>query len=133
MLLNFSSANYVKLTIHLTQITSEEAAGIDANTCQLCRRERLYFAPVPLFCSCCGSRIKRTYFSNAQDCICSVCYTTTKGEKIAFNGTSISKKNLAKMKNDEVLEEPVSFNINYYIIQLDIEKFKLTLYDCCFF
>jgi len=129
----------LKLTIHLTQITSEDEAGIDANTCLLCERERLYFAPVPLFCLRCGIRIKRTYFCTkeeefvAQSCICSVCYKTSKGEKIAFNGTSISKKNLAKRNNDEVLEEPVSINISYYISQLDIVEFKLILYDWCFF
>jgi E1A/CREB-binding protein len=104
------------LTILLTQITSEAEARIDANTCQLCETGRLYFAPVPLYCLRCGTRIKRTYFCtqeddfDAQGCICSTCYKT-KGDKIAFNGTSISKKNLEKRNNDEVLEEPVSFKI----------------------
>jgi hypothetical protein len=110
----------LKLTIFLTQITSEDAAGIDVNTCNLCKRERLYFAKVPLFCVCCGVRIKKIYFCTkeefvAQGCICSVCYNTFKGENVAFNGTSIPKKNLAKRNNDEVIEEPVSFNINYFI------------------
>ncbi|XP_024640764.1 histone acetyltransferase HAC12 [Medicago truncatula] len=94
------------------QITSKAEARIDANTCQLCEKERLYFAPVPLFCLHCGNRIKRTYFCTKEDdfdahgCICSTCYKTSKGGKIAFNGTSISKKNLEKRNNDEVLEEP---------------------------
>ncbi|KEH25298.1 histone acetyltransferase of the CBP family protein [Medicago truncatula] len=94
------------------QIISEDQAGIDANTCNLCKRERLYFAKVPLFCLCCGARIKKIYFCKkeeefvAQGCICSVCYNSVKGENVAFNGTSISKKNLAKRNNDEVIEEP---------------------------
>jgi len=129
----------LKLTIHLTQITSEDQTGIDANTCNLCKRERLYFAKVPLFCLCCGVRIKKIYFCRkeeefvAQCCICSVCYNTFKGENVSFNGTYISKKNLAKRNNDEVIEEPVSFNMNYLISQFDIKEFKLTLCDCCFF
>jgi len=38
--------------------------------------------------------------------------------------TSVSKELLEQKTNDEVLDEPVSFNTLYYIIELDIEKFK---------
>ncbi|KEH41284.1 histone acetylation protein [Medicago truncatula] len=50
------------LTVLLTQFTSEDEAGIDANTGQLCERKKLYFASVPLFCLYCDISIKRTYF-----------------------------------------------------------------------
>ncbi|RHN78807.1 putative histone acetyltransferase [Medicago truncatula] len=57
------------------QFTSEDEAGIDANTGQLCERKKLYFASVPLFCLYCDISIKRTYFCrkvefNAEGCIC---------------------------------------------------------------
>ncbi|KAI5442611.1 hypothetical protein KIW84_011594 [Lathyrus oleraceus] len=96
------------------QITTEDGTGIDANTCQLCERENLYFAPVPIFCICCGLPIgrRKTYFCrkdeefDAERCFCSFCYNASKGGCIAFNGTSVSKANLEKKTNDEVLEEP---------------------------
>ncbi|KAI5442587.1 hypothetical protein KIW84_011583 [Lathyrus oleraceus] len=96
------------------QITTEDGTGIDANTCQLCERENQYFAPVPIFCICCGHSIgrRKTYFCrkdeefDAERCFCSACYNTSKGGCIAFNGTSVSKENLEKKTNDEVLEEP---------------------------
>ncbi|XP_050889289.1 histone acetyltransferase HAC12 [Lathyrus oleraceus] len=95
-------------------ITTEDGTGIDANTCQLCERENQYFAPVPIFCICCGHSIgrRKTYFCrkdeefDAERCFCSACYNTSKGGCIAFNGTSVSKENLEKKTNDEVLEEP---------------------------
>ncbi|KAL5080426.1 hypothetical protein RYX36_008847 [Vicia faba] len=96
------------------QITTEDGTGIDANTCQLCERENLYFAPVPIFCIRCAHSIRRRniYFCrkdeefDAERCVCSSCYNASKGGCIAFNGTSVSKANLEKKINDEVLEEP---------------------------
>ncbi|KAL5080438.1 hypothetical protein RYX36_008859 [Vicia faba] len=96
------------------RITTEDGIGIDANTCQLCEREKLYFAPVPIFCICCGVSIgrRKIYFGrkdeefDAERCFCSSCYNASKGGCIAFNGTSVSKANLEKKTKDEVLEEP---------------------------
>jgi hypothetical protein len=103
--------------------------------------EHLPFKSVTIYCFCCENPIKKkaNLFCrkgeefDADHCFCSGCYKKFKGGCITFNGTSVSKKNLEKKKNDEVFFEPVSFNTVYYIIQFDIENFKLTLYDCCFF
>ncbi|XP_058773259.1 histone acetyltransferase HAC12-like [Vicia villosa] len=96
------------------QISTEDGTGIDANTCQLCEREKLYFSPVPIFCICCGRSIgrRKIYFCrkdeefDAERCFCSSCYNASKGGCIPFNGTFVSKANLEKKTNDEVLEEP---------------------------
>jgi len=103
--------------------------------------KELPFSPVQVFCSHCGKCINRNanYFGKKGEefdpecCFCSDCYKMSKGGRITFNGTSVSKELLEKKTNDEVINEPVSFNTLYYIIQLDIEKFKLTHYDCNFF
>ncbi|CAK8533244.1 unnamed protein product [Lathyrus sativus] len=100
------------------QVTTEDGAGIDANTCQLCERKTLYFEPVPVYCICCHLLIKRknAYFGrkdeefDAERCFCSTCYNTSKGGCIAFNGTYVSKENLEKKKNDVVEESWVECN-----------------------
>ncbi|XP_058778891.1 histone acetyltransferase HAC12-like [Vicia villosa] len=96
------------------KITAEDGTGNDANTCQLCEREKLYFAPVPIFCICCGISIgrRKIYFCrkdvgfDAERCFCSSCYNASKVGYIAFRATFVSKANLEKKTNDEVLEEP---------------------------
>ncbi|XP_058746853.1 histone acetyltransferase HAC12-like [Vicia villosa] len=96
------------------QITMEDETRIDANTCQLCESKNLYFAPVPIFCICCGHSIgrRKTYFCrkdeefDAERCFCSFCYNTSKGECITFNMTFVFKTNLKKQTNDDILEEP---------------------------
>ncbi|XP_045818200.1 histone acetyltransferase HAC1-like [Trifolium pratense] len=95
------------------KVGTEEERGIDANICQLCEEKKLYFAPVPIVCLRCGKTIRKntTYFCrkeeefDAQRCICSGCYRTSKGGHIKFNGISISKAHLEKKNNDELLEE----------------------------
>lgn len=126
------------MTLLLTQSTT----AVDDNTCQLCAMKELSFTPVQIFCSYCTKSIKRNanyYCRKGEEfdpecCFCSNCYRNKfKDACITFNGTSVSKTLLEQKTNNEVLEEPVSFNTLYYIIQLDIDNFKLTLYDCCFF
>ncbi|GAU46737.1 hypothetical protein TSUD_285970, partial [Trifolium subterraneum] len=101
------------LTKKLFKVGTEEERGIDTNTCQLCEKQKLYFAPVPIVCLRCGKNIRKskTYFCrkeeefDAQRCICSGCYRTSKGGHITFNGISISKAHLEKKNNDELIEE----------------------------
>ncbi|XP_057426314.1 histone acetyltransferase HAC1-like [Lotus japonicus] len=90
-----------------------EEAGIDANTCQLCAMQKLYFAPVPIYCSCCSKPIKLNtdYYhkkaeeSDSQNFFCTVCYKKSRGEHITYNAISVPKELLDRKTNDEVLVE----------------------------
>lgn len=82
-----------------------------------------FFAPVEAN----PSSEKQTKFFDLECCFFSDCYKKSKGECFTFNWL------LEQKTNNEVLDEPVSFITLYYVIQLDIEKFKPTIYDCCFF
>ena len=86
----------------------------DDNVCQLCGMSELSFEPETMYCSCCGSRIKRnkSYYctpekDSAQLSFCSKCYNNARGVLYA-SGKRISKAKLCKEKNDQGDDEPVS-------------------------
>ncbi|KAI4352261.1 hypothetical protein L6164_006530 [Bauhinia variegata] len=95
------------------QSTSGGERGIDVNSCQLCADVKLVFAPVPIYCLCCGTHIKRNahyYCRRAEEfdtqyCFCTSCHRASRGAYITFNGISIAKTMLERKRNDELIEE----------------------------
>lgn len=89
--------------------------AMSENSCQLCAVEKLTFEPPPIYCSPCGTRIKRNamyYTMGAGDTrhyFCIKCYNEARGDTIVVDGTTIAKARLEKKKNDEETEEWVSF------------------------
>ncbi|KAK7266743.1 hypothetical protein RIF29_19396 [Crotalaria pallida] len=91
---------------------NEKERGSAADSCQLCRKQKLIFAPVPIYCSMCSKRIKRNaaYYlreaeeSDTQHFFCTSCYKNFRGD-IKFNETSFAKKLLVKMTNNDESEE----------------------------
>ncbi|PRQ53158.1 putative histone acetyltransferase chromatin regulator PHD family [Rosa chinensis] len=89
-----------------------EDRGNSEQVCQLCAIGKRSFAPAPMYCSCCGTRIKRSvnYYRTLDEhgvryCFCSMCYKVSRGGNISFRGISVSKATLGKKKNDEEIEE----------------------------
>ncbi|WVZ09372.1 hypothetical protein V8G54_013902 [Vigna mungo] len=81
--------------------------------CQLCSMARLYFGPEPIYCFCCGTIIRHNacyYYRREEEdthnCFCTTCYRNARGGNITFNGTTVSKTDLCKTKNDRECEEP---------------------------
>lgn len=85
--------------------------AMSENSCQLCAVEKLTFEPPPIYCSPCGTRIKRNamyYTMGAGDTrhyFCIKCYNEARGDTIVVDGTTIAKARLEKKKNDEETEE----------------------------
>uniref|UniRef100_A0A453SND3 histone acetyltransferase n=1 Tax=Aegilops tauschii subsp. strangulata TaxID=200361 RepID=A0A453SND3_AEGTS len=81
------------------------------NICQLCKVEKLYFEPPPIYCSPCGARIKRnaSYYTAAatETChnFCILCYNEARSSTIQVEGNQFPKAKLHKMKNDDETEE----------------------------
>lgn len=106
-----------------------EERGDSDQVCQLCVIGKSSFAPAPMYCSCCGARIKRSvnYYRTLDEhgvryCICSMCYKVSRGGNISFRGISISKATLGKKKNDEEIEESVSQAILWIFVVVEILK-----------
>lgn len=94
---------------NIDQTVAEQEIGntmnscISENVCQLCNLDKLWFPPMPIYCSACGSRIKcrGTYYSmldenSGQVCFCSACYNKSRGP---------NKSKMEMKKNDVVTEE----------------------------
>ncbi|OWM69462.1 histone acetyltransferase HAC1-like isoform X2 [Punica granatum] len=85
--------------------------SMSENSCQLCAVEKLTFEPPPIYCTPCGSRIKRNamyYTAGAGDTrhyFCIPCYNEARGDTIVADGMTIPKSRLEKKKNDEETEE----------------------------
>ncbi|KAI3794060.1 hypothetical protein L1987_36685 [Smallanthus sonchifolius] len=105
---------------HMLSFTSQKVVSenkvpsIGPNTCQLCSMDKLVFAPAPIYCSSCDTRIKRNvgYYRSTNDfgtrhCFCMSCYRGSHGNNILMRGYgfSIPKSNLQKAKNDEEKED----------------------------
>lgn len=81
------------------------------NSCQLCAVEKLTFEPPPIYCTPCGTRIKRNamYYTfgsgETRHCFCVQCYNNSHGDTIAVDGSTIPKARIEKKKNDEETEE----------------------------
>lgn len=84
------------------------------NICQLCKVEKLYFEPPPIYCSPCGARIKRnaSYYTAAatETChnFCILCYNEARSSTIQVEGNQFPKAKLQKMRNNDETEEGVS-------------------------
>ncbi|KAK4774815.1 hypothetical protein SAY86_009750 [Trapa natans] len=85
--------------------------SMSENSCQLCAVEKLTFEPPPIYCTPCGSRIKRNamYYTvgagETRHYFCIPCYNESRGDTIVAEGITILKAKLEKKKNDEETEE----------------------------
>ncbi|KAK1289316.1 Histone acetyltransferase HAC1 [Acorus calamus] len=85
--------------------------SMNENSCQLCAVEKLYFDPIPIYCTRCGARIKRNamYYTvgtgDTRYCFCIPCHNEVRGDNIKVEGTTIPKARLEKKKNDEEAAE----------------------------
>lgn len=83
------------------------------NSCQLCGVEKLTFDPPLIYCSKCGSRIKRSvmYYTrgigDTRHLFCIQCISEARGELVEIDGNPVPKSWLEKKENDEETEEGV--------------------------
>eukprot|EP00899_Mesostigma_viride_P001861 jgi/Mesvir1/11676/Mv00070-RA.1 len=88
-----------------------ELGPLVENQCHVCSLERLAFEPPPLYCNSCGLRIKRnapyhlSQLSESKVYICTQCFSNVAGDTIELEGMAHPKATMAKLKNDEELEE----------------------------
>eukprot|EP00850_Spirogloea_muscicola_P002020 SM000007S20980 [mRNA] locus=s7:1471294:1479028:+ [translate_table: standard] len=88
-----------------------QAMEPNENACPLCAMERLSFEPPPIYCTACGSRIKRNavYYTvdigESRHYFCGPCYGDIKGDVVEMEGSTYQKARLEKRKNDEETEE----------------------------
>ncbi|TVU07671.1 hypothetical protein EJB05_41036 [Eragrostis curvula] len=82
------------------------------NACQLCKVERLTFEPPPIYCSPCGSRIKRnapyyvgTISESGRYNFCAPCYNESRIDSIFVDSIQFLKSKLEKKRNNDELEE----------------------------
>ncbi|XP_076886476.1 histone acetyltransferase HAC12-like [Bidens hawaiensis] len=117
-LADFFTADQIKA--HLLSFTSQKASSsnrapsVGPNTCHLCSNDKLVFAPTPMYCSSCETRIKRNvgYYRTAGEigtrhCFCISCYRGTHGNNILMRGYGypMPKSNLQRARNDEEKED----------------------------
>ncbi|GFQ04624.1 histone acetyltransferase hac1 [Phtheirospermum japonicum] len=109
-LIDFFAPDQIKEHLHsLNQCTNLGVRIVDENTCQLCDVGGRTFAPPPMYCTCCGARVKHglNYFRPPDDgtdvkyCFCTLCFKASRGGNISFRGLSFSKAILEKCKNTE--------------------------------
>ncbi|KAF3443923.1 hypothetical protein FNV43_RR13613 [Rhamnella rubrinervis] len=87
--------------------------GKSENICKMCALDKLFLAPEPMYCACCGARIRQkvNYYYCAPDengtryCFCTTCYNVSRRGNISFRGICIPKSKLYKLKNDAEIEE----------------------------
>ncbi|KAF9614106.1 hypothetical protein IFM89_015368 [Coptis chinensis] len=85
--------------------------AMNENSCQLCAVEKLAFEPPPMYCTPCGTRIKRNALfyamgsGDARHYFCIPCYNDARGDSIEIDGTAVLKADLEKKRNDEETEE----------------------------
>ncbi|XP_020582739.1 histone acetyltransferase HAC1-like isoform X2 [Phalaenopsis equestris] len=85
--------------------------SMSENSCQLCAVEKLTFEPPPIYCTLCGTRIKRNamYYtignSDTRHYFCIPCYNDARCDTIEAEGSAFPKSRMEKKKNDEETEE----------------------------
>ncbi|KAK7266742.1 hypothetical protein RIF29_19395 [Crotalaria pallida] len=102
-----------QLREHISSLNPTKEEGESADSCQLCTEQKLFFAPVPIYCLRCRHRIKRNVFYyqrgeeklDTQHFFCTSCYNNSGGGDITFNGTSVAKTLLDRKRNDDESEE----------------------------
>ena len=108
-----------QIVLHLDQIRTLVAAQRAAqppplnpsDVCSVCQLLKLSFEPPVVYCTTCGTKIKRgqTYYCTPMDTSndlkgswCHQCYSDSKTDKIYME---MKKTDLTKRKNDEEIEE----------------------------
>eukprot|EP00250_Pteridium_aquilinum_P010036 c19106_g1_i1 orf=591-5369(-) len=80
---------------------------MSTSACSACAVETLHFDPIPVFCTQCGSRIKRNaiYYTSGSNenslSFCGPCYNTIRSDTLETDGFKVQKAALEKKKNDE--------------------------------
>ncbi|CAM8877032.1 unnamed protein product [Rhodiola kirilowii] len=86
--------------------------SVNQNSCQLCAAEELNLEPMPVYCTQCGSRVRRhaVYYMlgtcETRFYFCTTCHTAIRGGNFVVYGRTFSKSELEKRKNDTPIHEP---------------------------
>lgn len=83
--------------------------------CPLCKHEKILFEPPLMYCTACGTKIKRNtpYWTQTQSdpqaqitraYWCNTCFNR-EGPQLQVDGATIPKSEMEKKKNDEEVEE----------------------------
>lgn len=88
--------------------------AVSENTCQLCREDKHFFAPAPIYCLFCGKFVKagavyyiRPHNAKGKHLFCASCFGSNGASTVKFEGTSMPKKDFERRRNVEGTEEPV--------------------------
>ncbi|KAL6873634.1 hypothetical protein ACP4OV_013716 [Aristida adscensionis] len=90
-----------------------QAIGHSENeaSCQLCKVENLMLEPLPMYCSLCGTRIKRnaSYYggiiNESRHHFCVQCYNESRSDFVFVDNSRFLKSKLEKNRNDAEVEE----------------------------